>query len=389
MYLGTYGIDEYVAIPAVTHRFSSGAAYAPTAITYSIYEEGNTTGLDENIDMTPASPFDSVTGLYYARRQLTAAAGFENNKTYVCVVKATVDSVAALDVHVFQIRPQQTGDSYARLGAPAGASVSADVAAIKTVVDTVQADTDLLDDVSGGLADIHTDVAAVKTVVDTIQADTDLLDDVDGGLADIHTVVNAIKAKTDNLPSDPADQSAVEAAITAAHSTTNGKIDAVDDYVDAEIAALIATIGVAGAGLTAIPWNAAWDAEVQSECTDALNAYDPPTKAELDAAQAAVTVSAIANNAITAAAIATDAIDADALKADAITEIQNGLATAAALTTVDTVVDLIEDIVRNKMEITDANGNLVLYADDSTTPLYSVAACVTDDLTTTTRKRLA
>jgi len=113
MYLGTYGIDEYVAIPAVTHRFSSGAAYAPTAITYSIYEEGNTTGLDEDVDMTPASPFDSVTGLYYARRQLTAAAGFEANKTYVVVVKATVDSVSALDVHVFQVRPLQTGDSYA------------------------------------------------------------------------------------------------------------------------------------------------------------------------------------------------------------------------------------------------------------------------------------
>ena len=90
-------------------------------------------------------------------------------------------------------------------------------------------------------------------------------------------------------------------------------------------------IGATGSGLTAIPWNAAWDAEVQSECTDALNAYDPPTKAELDSAQAAVTVSAIANNAITAAAIATDAIDADALKADAITEIQNGLAASPLL----------------------------------------------------------
>ncbi len=36
-----------------------------------------------------------------------------------------------------------------------------------------------------------------------------------------------------------------------------------------------------GSGLTNIPWNASWDAEVQSECTDALNAYDPPTRAEL------------------------------------------------------------------------------------------------------------
>jgi len=41
-------------------------------------------------------------------------------------------------------------------------------------------------------------------------------------------------------------------------------------------------IGTAGAGLTAVPWNAAWDAEVQSECTDALNTYDPPTKTEMD-----------------------------------------------------------------------------------------------------------
>jgi len=47
-------------------------------------------------------------------------------------------------------------------------------------------------------------------------------------------------------------------------------------------------IGAAGAGLTAVPWNSAWDAEVQSGCTDALNAYDPPTDAEMDAAFAAL-----------------------------------------------------------------------------------------------------
>lgn len=51
-----------------------------------------------------------------------------------------------------------------------------------------------------------------------------------------------------------------------------------------------AVIGAAGAGLTeaggtgdhltAVPWNAAWDAEVQSEVADGLNAYDPPTRTE-------------------------------------------------------------------------------------------------------------
>jgi hypothetical protein len=41
-------------------------------------------------------------------------------------------------------------------------------------------------------------------------------------------------------------------------------------------------IGAAGAGLSAIPWNASWDTEVQSEATDALNAYDPPTYDEVE-----------------------------------------------------------------------------------------------------------
>lgn len=44
--------------------------------------------------------------------------------------------------------------------------------------------------------------------------------------------------------------------------------------VSADIAAIEAqtnNIGVAGAGLTALPWNAAWDAEVESEALDALN----------------------------------------------------------------------------------------------------------------------
>ena len=35
-----------------------------------------------------------------------------------------------------------------------------------------------------------------------------------------------------------------------------------------------AEIGAAGAGLTAVPWNASWDAEVQSECADALAAIN-------------------------------------------------------------------------------------------------------------------
>lgn len=113
MFLGIFDIDEYVPIPAPTHRFSSGAAYQPTVLTYSIYKEGNTTGLDEDVNMTPSSPFDAIAGCYLSRRQLTEAAGFERNKTYVVVVKATVDSVSAIDMHIFQVRAKaaKAGDA--------------------------------------------------------------------------------------------------------------------------------------------------------------------------------------------------------------------------------------------------------------------------------------
>jgi hypothetical protein len=50
----------------------------------------------------------------------------------------------------------------------------------------------------------------------------------------------------------------------------------------------------------------------------------------------------ITNGLITAAAIATDAIDGDAIAASAVTEMQSGLATAAALATVNAYVDELE-----------------------------------------------
>lgn len=55
-------------------------------------------------------------------------------------------------------------------------------------------------------------------------------------------------------------------ATAASLTTVEGKVDAI--LVDT------AEIGAAGAGLTAIPWNAAWDAEVESEANDALVALN-------------------------------------------------------------------------------------------------------------------
>jgi len=60
-------------------------------------------------------------------------------------------------------------------------------------------------------------------------------------------------------------------ALASALTTVEGKIDIIDGIVDG-ILVDTEQIGAAGAGLTAVPWNTAWDAEVQSEVTDALQA---------------------------------------------------------------------------------------------------------------------
>jgi hypothetical protein len=49
----------------------------------------------------------------------------------------------------------------------------------------------------------------------------------------------------------------------------------------AALASLVTTVGVAGAGLSGIPWNGSWDAEVQSECADAITAASLATATEL------------------------------------------------------------------------------------------------------------
>jgi phage baseplate assembly protein W len=78
-----------------------------------------------------------------------------------------------------------------------------------------------------------------------------------------------------------------QAAVPPTAADIRSEIDSNSTQL-AAILADTAVIGAAGAGLTAVPWNSAWDAEVQSEVADALAVYDPPTKAELDSGLAAL-----------------------------------------------------------------------------------------------------
>ncbi len=275
-HLGDYKIDDYITFGVQLHRFSSGAVYAPTGnVTYTFYEDNSATApTGGNL-----SQLNSKTGLYSARVQLTTANSFEAGKEYFIHVEATVDGVAAGEMFHFRViaTPQVALIDDAITAAKFDESTafplkSADTGS--TAVARTGADSDTLETLSDEIAaakavidNVHdTDLPAVKTVVDTIQADTDLLDDAAGGIADIHTDIGtlqtmltdihgtdlpavksetaAIKAKTDNLPASPAAvgsamvlTAAYDAAKTAA---TQASVDTIDNFLDTEIAAILA-----------------------------------------------------------------------------------------------------------------------------------------------------
>jgi hypothetical protein len=191
-----------------------------------------------------------------------APAQAETNYDHIAFTFIGTGAVPA-SVQVHTTFPQ-TGDNFARLGAPAGASVSADVAAVKAETAAIVADTNELqtDWVNGGRLDLILDARASQASVDDLPTN-----------AELATALGT------------ADDAILAVLGTPAGASLAADIAAIEAQTD--------DIGVAGAGLTAVPWNAAWDAEVQSEVADALVAYGAATGANVTAAAANVSVDEI------------------------------------------------------------------------------------------------
>lgn len=111
-HIGDFRIDDYVVLGVQLHRFSSGAVYAPTGdVTYTIYENNSANGPDGNpAAAANLAQLNTKTGLYTARIQLTAAAGYEAGKDYIVHYEGTVDSVAAAKVEWFRVIAEPTVD---------------------------------------------------------------------------------------------------------------------------------------------------------------------------------------------------------------------------------------------------------------------------------------
>src|SRR3972149_11739279 len=283
MYLGEYRIDDYVTLIATTHRFSSGAVYAPTAITYRVYEDATAVEIVADTAMTN---FDTETGFYLDRIQCTAVLGYEVGKTYTALIKATVDSVAAITAYTWRILtppvnvaqwlgtacatptvngvPEvdlthvagattnvstlatnvdailtDTADMQPKLGTPAGASISADILVIDNFVDGLETTIGVL---GAGLTDLGGMSTTMKGQIQT-ECDDALVSMNLDHLVGTATAIPAIPAGTyiDQMMDDG----------TASYDRTTESLQAIRDK-ETDIETDTAVIGSAGAGLTAV-----------------------------------------------------------------------------------------------------------------------------------------
>jgi hypothetical protein len=168
---------------------------------------------------------------------------------------STVGTVTTLTGHT-----AQTGDSYARLGAPAGASVSADIAAIEAQTD-----------------DIGVAGAGLTAIPWNASWDAEVQSEVDDALVarGLDHLVNASVTGTD-ITDNSIIARMVSSSATAdwdSFVNTTDSLQAIRDKqtdIETDTQDLQTQVGTAGAGLTAVPWNASWDAEVESEVNDGL-----------------------------------------------------------------------------------------------------------------------
>lgn len=123
---------------------------------------------------------------------------------------------------------------YDRIGAPAGADVAADIDALNTKIGT-----------NVDAAGTTTVFARLMQIVDSYLADGSI------GLAQIESLVDDLETR-----------------LTSARA---GYLDNLNGHT-AQSGDSFTRIGSNGVGLTSLPWNAAWDAEVQSEVQDAIEA---------------------------------------------------------------------------------------------------------------------
>jgi hypothetical protein len=201
----------------------------------------------------------------------------------IALTSGKVDEVTTLTGHT-----AQTGDNYARLGAPAGASVSADIAAIEAQTDDIgaagagltalaqasvctEARLSELDAATGG---------KMANQVDIIQTDTTT--DIPGTITTLQGTADAIETDTQDLQTQVGTAGAGLTNITLANDLSATMKTSVQTAVDAAIDTAISELGVAAptatptlrTGLMLLYMALRNRLDVQTSGTDSIDVYN-------------------------------------------------------------------------------------------------------------------
>ncbi len=227
-------VIDTVTIDSVTMRFVLGSFSIERAGGVLALLKGNAVKVDLNTIKTQsvtaasavtilasvgtAATSTAQTGDTYARLGAPAGASIAADvaavKTDTAAVKVQTDKLVftvtnQVDANVLDWKsataPAMTGDAYARLGAPAGASVSADIAAAKVDTAAIKVQTDKLaftvaNQVDSNVLDWKSATAPAMTGDAYARLGAPAGSSVSADVAAVKVDTAAVKAKTDNLP---------------------------------------------------------------------------------------------------------------------------------------------------------------------------------------------
>lgn len=281
---GPWYIDDLLTFTANTHRFDTGAGTdADSVPTYRVYEDETGTAI-LNGSMAKLDDANTV-GFYSEQLTLSAANGFEVGKSYSIYVTTAVNSVTGTQSFNFKVIATTYPANVTQFGGSAGTFASgrpevntSHIAGSAVSTSAAQIGVNVVN--AGGTAWASGAITAAVIATDAIDSD-----------AIAANAVTEIQSGLSTL-----DAAGVRSAVGLASANLDTQLSDIDNFIDTEVAAIKAK-------------------------TDQLTFT---TANRVDSQ-----VFGMEANTVTAAAVA----------ADAVTEIQSGLATAAALNTVDDFLD--------------------------------------------------
>ena len=159
-----YTLEESVPMLFTTRAFATGIPGTLSAATVAVYEDVTATPILTSVAVTES--LNSIVGLNAVNIAATAANGFNAGGTYHVVLEAgTVDSVSAVGEVVGHFTINHSA-AFTRLGAPANASIAADLLVIDNFVDGLESSVALIPQSGGTTSWNATALAAINTEVD-------------------------------------------------------------------------------------------------------------------------------------------------------------------------------------------------------------------------------